>query len=89
MPTISSFHGMMIRMYWDDHAPPHFHVDQGSWEAAIAISDGRSGCNGGSPPAALLGSVPSTDMNAMRSPSTPRPGTELHDSDVRAHDLHD
>lgn len=24
MPIISTFYGIVIRMYWDDHAPPHF-----------------------------------------------------------------
>jgi hypothetical protein len=27
MPTISSFYGILILMFWDDHAPPHFHAD--------------------------------------------------------------
>jgi hypothetical protein len=26
MPTISLFFGVAIRMYYDDHAPPHFHA---------------------------------------------------------------
>lgn len=26
MPTISIFFGFVVQMYWDDHAPPHFHV---------------------------------------------------------------
>jgi hypothetical protein len=26
MPTISEFYGMYIQMYWNDHAPPDFHV---------------------------------------------------------------
>ncbi len=26
MPTISLFFGIIIRMYYDDHAPPHFHA---------------------------------------------------------------
>ena len=26
MPTISMFYGIIIRMYNDDHNPPHFHV---------------------------------------------------------------
>mgnify|MGYP003575944346 CR=1 FL=1 len=26
MPTISTFYGITIRMFYDDHAPPHFHV---------------------------------------------------------------
>mgnify|MGYP001310844229 CR=1 FL=1 len=41
MPTISSFLGIIIQMYWRDHAPPHFHVIYGEHEAAIAIRDLR------------------------------------------------
>ncbi len=26
MPTLSLFFGIVIRMYYDDHAPPHFHA---------------------------------------------------------------
>ena len=26
MPIISTFYGIIIQMYWDDHAPPHFHA---------------------------------------------------------------
>lgn len=26
MPTISMFFGIIIRMYWEDHMPPHFHA---------------------------------------------------------------
>jgi hypothetical protein len=26
MPTISLFFNLRILMYWNDHAPPHFHV---------------------------------------------------------------
>lgn len=26
MPTISMFFGIIIRMYWNDHMPPHFHA---------------------------------------------------------------
>ena len=27
MPTISTFFGIMIRMYYEDHPPPHFHAE--------------------------------------------------------------
>lgn len=31
MPIISTFFGIIIRMYYDDHNPPHIHVEyQGS-----------------------------------------------------------
>ena len=26
MPTLSLFYGILIRMYWNDHNPPHFHA---------------------------------------------------------------
>ncbi len=27
MPEISRFFGIVVRMYFDDHAPPHVHVE--------------------------------------------------------------
>lgn len=37
MPTISSFYGILIRMYYDEHGPPHFHVEYQGYDAAIDI----------------------------------------------------
>jgi hypothetical protein len=37
MPEISRFLGMVIAMYYNDHAPPHFHVRYGSQKAVIGI----------------------------------------------------
>lgn len=37
MPTISVFYGIVIQMFWNDHAPPHFHALYGEFEALIAI----------------------------------------------------
>ena len=37
MPTICTFYGIFIRKYWDDHAPPHFHVDYGEYRAQYGI----------------------------------------------------
>jgi hypothetical protein len=37
MPTISSFYGIVIRMYFDDHPCPHFHAYSGDYHAAISI----------------------------------------------------
>lgn len=28
MPVISRFFGIVIFMFWREHAPPHFHADQ-------------------------------------------------------------
>lgn len=38
MPEISRFLGIVIRMYFDDHGPPHFHANYGGVEARVAIS---------------------------------------------------
>ena len=37
MPTISMFFGIVIRMYYDDHPPPHFHAYYSGDVAVIAI----------------------------------------------------
>jgi Domain of unknown function (DUF4160) len=37
VPTISVFFGIAIRMYYDDHAPPHFHAFYGEFEAHIGL----------------------------------------------------
>jgi len=37
MPTLSIFFGIVVRMYYDDHPPPHFHAVYGEYEAQIAI----------------------------------------------------
>lgn len=38
MPEISRFFGIIIRMYYDDHPPPHFHAIYGNQEAQISIN---------------------------------------------------
>jgi hypothetical protein len=37
MPTISQFFGIIIQMFWNDHAPPHFHCQYGDYEAIVNI----------------------------------------------------
>jgi hypothetical protein len=37
MPEISRFFGIIIAMFYSDHAPPHFHVRYGEQRALIAI----------------------------------------------------
>lgn len=39
MPVISSFYGILIRMYFGDHKPPHFHADYGEFSAQVRIED--------------------------------------------------
>ena len=38
MPEISRFYGIVIRMFYDDHNPPHFHAFYGSDEAWITVN---------------------------------------------------
>jgi hypothetical protein len=40
MPVISRFLGIVIAMYWGDHAPPHFHAKYGDYEIIIEIGSG-------------------------------------------------
>jgi hypothetical protein len=37
MPEISRFFGIIIRMYFNDHVPPHFHADYGEHSIEITI----------------------------------------------------
>jgi len=37
MPEISRFLGIVIRMYFNDHNPPHFHVEYNEYSAAVLI----------------------------------------------------
>lgn len=37
MPRISQFFGIAVVMYFNDHAPPHFHAIYGGDEVAIEI----------------------------------------------------
>jgi hypothetical protein len=32
------FYGIIIQMFWDDHAPPHFHALYSEYEALINIA---------------------------------------------------
>lgn len=41
MPQISSFYGIVIRMYWSEHGAPHFHAEYGEHEAKVDISTGE------------------------------------------------
>jgi hypothetical protein len=39
LPRISEFLGIVIYLYWRDHAPPHFHAVYAGQEALISIED--------------------------------------------------
>lgn len=40
MPTISTFFGIIIRMFYNEHAPPHFHAEYQGQNAAFTF-DGK------------------------------------------------
>ena len=53
MPEICRFYGIVIKMYFADHSPPHFHVEYGSDAAVIDIR--TMAIIGGSLPSRALG----------------------------------
>jgi len=40
MPEISRFLGIVIRMFYRDHVPPHFHAEYGDYEVTVGIETG-------------------------------------------------
>lgn len=50
MPRLSTFYGVAVYMYYQDHAPPHFHAIYGEDEATFDIETS----------AVLEGSLPRT-----------------------------
>ena len=49
MPEISRFLGVVIAMFFKEHAPPHFHAKYGDQRAVFSIQDLRL-IEGGLPP---------------------------------------
>lgn len=41
MPTISTFFGIIIRMWHDDHPPIHIHAEYQGFEALVAVQTGE------------------------------------------------
>ena len=41
MPEISRFFGIIIKMFFYDHAPPHFHAEYGNYKATFEIKSGK------------------------------------------------
>ena len=41
MPILSVFFGIIVRMWHDDHPPPHIHVEYQGFEALVAIQTGE------------------------------------------------
>jgi phosphomannomutase len=38
MPEIARFYGIIIKMFFEDHNPPHFHAQYGELEVLIDIN---------------------------------------------------
>lgn len=56
MPRLSEFYGIVITMYFFDHAPPHFHARYAEHDAVIGIADG----------ALIAGQLPMTALRLVR-----------------------
>ena len=41
MPVISRFFGIVIFMFWREHAPPHFHAKYGDEDVVVEIETGK------------------------------------------------
>ena len=39
MPEISRFYGIIIRMFYNEHNPPHFHAEYGEFRIVMNLSD--------------------------------------------------
>jgi hypothetical protein len=52
MPEVSRFYGIVIRFYYREHPPEHFHAIYGEHEALVEIQTGRI-VEGYLPPKAL------------------------------------
>ncbi|MBI4925886.1 MAG: DUF4160 domain-containing protein [Bdellovibrio sp.] len=39
MPEISRFFGIVVTIFYNDHAPPHFHVRYNDFRAKLSIAD--------------------------------------------------
>jgi hypothetical protein len=55
MPEISRFLGIKIFMYFNEHNPPHFHIEYNEYKASIDIKN--FGLIDGKVPAKVLGLV--------------------------------
>jgi hypothetical protein len=68
MPRISAFYGIVITMYSNDHAPPHFHARYSEYEAKIAIGSGEP----------IAGQLPGRALRLLRE------WTEQHRGELQA-----
>lgn len=38
MPEVSRFYGLVIKIFYDDHNPPHFHAEYGEYRVLVNIN---------------------------------------------------
>ena len=38
MPEVSRFYGLVIKIFYDDHHPPHLHAEYGEYEMLLNIN---------------------------------------------------
>lgn len=41
MPNFDYFDGIKINIYYDEHLPPHIHVEYGDYEVLLVIETGE------------------------------------------------
>ncbi len=52
MPEVSRFFGIVVKIFYNDHAPPHFHAEYGEHEVLVEIET-LTTYRGSLPPRAL------------------------------------
>ena len=52
MPEVSRFYGIVVQIFYSDHAPPHFHAKYAGREILVSIQD-MTVLEGRLPPRAL------------------------------------
>jgi hypothetical protein len=67
MPVVSTFFGLIIRMFFDDHNPPHFHVE---YQGQMATFD-------------FSGKLLSGEIRSVRAKRLIREWARLHQHELR------
>jgi hypothetical protein len=67
MPVVSTFFGIIVRMFFDDHEPPHFHVE---YQGQSATFD-------------FAGKLLTGELRSVRARRLVREWARLHDHELR------
>ena len=82
MPEISRFFGIVIKMFFSDHAPPHFHAEYAEHGALVTIETLdilRGNCRAGRLPWSWNGRL-RTAMSCDRTGTAPGPARRSNQS---------